>query len=43
MNPIFAFIIYVGQLKMILKPHYFLKNIAIKVNTGIGEEKKPDV
>lgn len=37
MNPIFDFIIYAEQLKMIFKPHYYLKKkkIAIKVNTGV--------
>lgn len=48
MNPIFDFIIYVGQLKMIFKPHYFLKKkIVIKVNTRVvgrwGGGEKPVV
>lgn len=40
MNPIFDFIIYAGQLKMIFKPHYFLKKTVIKVNVGVGRRKK---
>lgn len=43
MNPIFDFIVYVRQLKMIFKPHYFVEKKCYKGEHRGWGEKKPDV